>query len=45
MGKGRFTLAAVGDCSTGLEPPEALFAHVLAPLRNADPRFAQCERL
>ena len=45
MRNGRFTLAAVGDCSTGLEPPEALFAHVMTPLKSADLRFAQCERL
>lgn len=45
MTKDRVIISAVGDVATGLEPPEALFQHVMEPLRNADLRFAQCERL
>ena len=44
----RFTLAAVADVSTGHEPPEppeGAFTHVLEPLRTADLRFAQVERV
>lgn len=39
------TLAAVADVCTGHEPPESAFAHVLEPLRSADLRFAQVERV
>ena len=45
MAKDRVIIAAVGDCATGLEPPEALFEYVMEPLRQSDLRFAQCERL
>lgn len=30
---------------TGFEPPEAAFTHVMEPLRSADLRFAQTERM
>src|SRR3954469_15274354 len=39
------TIAAVADVSTGHEPADSAFAHVLDPLRSADLRFAQVERL
>ncbi len=45
MSKSSFTLAAVGDCATGLEPTETLFDYVVDHLREADIRFAQNERL
>lgn len=45
MPKDRVIIAAVGDCATGLEPPEAMFEYVMEPLRQSDLRFAQCERL
>jgi Bacterial capsule synthesis protein PGA_cap len=41
----RVTVAAVGDVSTGFEAPESGFTHVMEPLRSADLRFAQAERL
>lgn len=45
MANDSLVIAAVGDCATGLEPPEAIFADVIEPLRNADVRFAQNERV
>ena len=39
------TIAAVADISTRQESPEKAFAHVLEPLRSADLRFAQVEKL
>src|SRR3954470_11260168 len=39
------TIAAAGDVSTGFEPPQSAFTHVLDTLRGADIRFAQVERL
>ena len=39
------TVAATGDVSTGHEPPESAFAQILEPLRSADLRFGQVERL
>ncbi len=39
------TVAAAADVSTWDESPERAFAHVLAPLRSADLRFAQVERI
>lgn len=39
------TIAAAGDVGTGFQPPESAFTHVLEPLRSADLRFAQVERL
>lgn len=39
------TVAAAADVSTRDESPESAFAHVLEPLRSADLRFAQVERL
>jgi len=41
----RVTIAAVGDISTGFELPASAFDHVMQPLRSADLRFAQCERV
>src|SRR5688572_3213526 len=41
----RVTVAAIGDVSTGWEPPEGAFAHVMESLRDADIRFAQVERV
>ena len=41
----RITIAAVGDVSTGHEPPGREFEHVLDRLRAADLRFAQAERV
>lgn len=41
----RVIVAAVGDVSTGFEAPESGFTHVMEPLRSADLRFAQVERL
>jgi len=39
------TIAAGGDVGTGHNPPESAFTHVLEPLRAADIRTAQVERL
>ena len=39
------TVAAVADVCTGHQPPESAFINVLEPLRSADLRFAQVERL
>jgi hypothetical protein len=39
------SIAAVGDISTGHEPPESAFVHVKETLAGADLRFAQCERV
>ena len=39
------TLAGCGDIGTGHTPPESAFTHVAAALREADLRFAQCEKL
>ena len=39
------TFAVAADVSTGHEPPDSAFEHVLEPLRSADLRFAQVERL
>ena len=39
------TLAAVGDISTGLEPPEKIFEFTADTLRRADLRFGQAERV
>ncbi|MBI4191498.1 MAG: CapA family protein [Betaproteobacteria bacterium] len=41
----RVIVAAGGDVSTGFEPPQSGFTHVMEPLRSADVRFAQVERL
>jgi len=38
-------IAAAGDVSTGFDPPEKSFANVMEPLRSADLRFAQVERV
>jgi len=42
---GLLTIAAVGDISTGFEPPASGFSHVTEALQRADLRFAQCERV
>ncbi|MBI4191435.1 MAG: CapA family protein [Betaproteobacteria bacterium] len=42
---GQVTVAAVADVSTGHASPQDAFASVLEPLRSADLRFAQVERL
>src|SRR5690606_34103761 len=39
------TLAGCGDVGTGHTPPESAFMHVADALREADLRFAQCEKL
>jgi len=39
------SVLAVGDVSTGFDPPEKSFDHVLEPLRSADVRFAHAERI
>ncbi len=41
----RVTVAGVGDVSTGFEPPQSAFVHVLKDLRSAHLRLAQVERL
>jgi hypothetical protein len=41
----RVTVAAASDVGTGFAMPEDVFAHVLTPLRSADVRFAQVERV
>src|SRR6185503_16436812 len=41
----RVTVAAAADVGTGFDPPESVFTHVMEPLRSADVRFAQCERV
>ncbi len=38
-------IAAVGDVSTGFEPPDSTFAGVMSALLDSDLRFAQNERL
>jgi len=45
---GKICIAAVGDISTGHqppEPPEGAFVHVLGALRSANIRFGQMERV
>ncbi|MBI3044863.1 MAG: CapA family protein [Betaproteobacteria bacterium] len=39
------TVAAVGDVSTGFDPPDSAFSYVMKPLRSADIKFAQVERV
>src|SRR5688572_4274659 len=39
------TIAAVGDIGTRGEPPALTFEQALEPLRSADLRFAQVQRL
>ena len=39
------TVAAAADVSTWEQTPEKAFEHVLEPLRSADLRFAQVERI
>ena len=45
MANSTVSLAAVGDISTGLEPPEKIFEHTAKTLKTADMTFGQAERV